>query len=290
MIKANTQYCSCIEFDEKKTKGVPRTYKVKKGSVCSDVLNRQAHINSWCCLFKRWQDYIGSNIIKNDIQLYTLMAKNPMEYYQQVYPWGDYGWFGPFDTEEDAIAAARKQIEENYHVWDVNWKTAVKTDTSTYETRSILGIIGGFNIHGHTLNRDGNICSAITYSSSKKVKNILDVDNKLVDLWIWEVDGDNNFGLCGLNNTYSSGSKIDCYNFTEINDYDEFCGNNNYDRTIDNTNNGCWCCGNYSGLVTKYDLISNNGLIDIGPCGNPYQSDKRNGRFKKYDKSIGAIP
>jgi hypothetical protein len=289
-ITANTQYCSCIEFEQKKTKGVAKAYKVKKGSKCSDVLNRQAHINSWCCLFKRWQDYLGSGVIRNDIQLFTLMAKDPRAYYQEVYPWGDYGWFGPFDSEEEAIAAAKKQIEENYYVWDVLWKTTVKTDEDVFERRAIPGIVGGFNVHGHTLNRDGNICSAITYSSTKHIKSILDVDNKMVDLWIWEVDGDNNTGLCGLNNTYSNASRMDCYNFTELNDYEEFCGNNEYDRTIENANTGCWCCGNYSGLVTKYDLIRNNGLIDIGPCGNPYQSDKRNGRFKKFDKSVGAIP
>ena len=83
-ITANTQYCSCIEFEQKKTKGVAKAYKVKKGSKCSDVLNRQAHINSWCCLFKRWQDYLGSGVIRNDIQLFTLMAKDPRAYYQEV--------------------------------------------------------------------------------------------------------------------------------------------------------------------------------------------------------------
>jgi hypothetical protein len=287
---SNVKYCSCIEFDAKKTKGIARAYPIPTNKKCSDVLNKQAHINSWCCFFKRWQDYLGSNIIKNDIQLFTLMAKNPLEYKQEIYPWGDYGWFGPFSNENDALAAANKQIEENYFVWDIIWKTKIKIAEDTYQERAVPGLIGGFNIHGHTLNRDTNICSAITYSSTKTVKNILDVDNKLVDLWIWEVDGDNNLGLCGWNNPYSNSSRMDCYNFVEINDYDEFCNNNTYDKTMDNTNYGCWCCGNYTGLTTKYDLIMNNYSIDIGPCGNPYQSDKRNGRFKKFDKTIGLIP
>jgi hypothetical protein len=289
-IRADTQYCSCIEFESKKTKGTPKVYQIKRGKKCSDVLNRQAHINSWCCLFKRWQDYIGNNIVKNDIQLFSMMASDPDSYYQKVYPWGDYGWFGPFDNEDEALKAANKQIEENYNVWDVLWKTTIKKSEGVYEPRSIFGIIGGFNIHGHTLNRDGNICAAITYSSSKTVKNIVDKDGRLVDLWIWEVDGDNNLGLCGLNNSYSNSSRIDCYSFTEINNFEEFCNNNDYDKTIENVNTGCWCCGNYTGLNSKYDLITNNGQFDIGPCGNPYQSDKRNGRFKKYDKSTGALP
>lgn len=289
-VRSNIQYCSCIEFTTKKTKGVVKAYPVKKGSKCSEVLKRQAHINSWCCFFKRWQDYLGSDIIKNDLQLFTLMAKSPAEYNQQIYPWGDFGWFGPYDSEEEALAAGNKQIEENYYVWDILWKTTIKTDTNVYEVRSIPGIVGGFNVHGHTLNRDGNICSAITYSSSKTVKNILDDNGKLVDLWIWEVDGDNNFGLCGWNNTYSNGSRMDCYNFLELNNSDYFCENNEYDHTVNNTNNGCWCCGSYSGLTDKLDLLRANSIVNIGPCGNPYQSDKRNGRFGKYDKTIGAIP
>lgn len=284
---SNKQYCSCIEFDTKKTRGTVKVYEIKKGVKCSDVLNRQAHINSWCCFFKRWQDYLGSTLIKNDIQLFTMMAKDPDTYFQKIYPWGDYGWFGPFETKEEAIEVGNRQIERNYDVWDVLWRTTFKVGENDYESRNIPGIVGGFNIHGHTLNRDGNICSAITYSSSKYVKNIIDVDGKLVDLWVWEVDGDNNIGLCGLNNTYSNASRKDCYGFTGLNESDEFCLKNDYDSTFLNTNNHCWCCGNYSGLETKYDLISNSGKIDIGPCGNPYQSDKRNGRFKKYDDRNG---
>jgi len=194
-VTSNVKYCSCIEFNNKKTKGVAKTYPIPSGLKCSDFLNKQAHINSWCCLFKRWQDYLGSTVIRNDIQLFTLMAKNPLEYKQEVYPWGDFGWFGPYENEKEALEAANKQIDENYFVWNITWKTKIKLSDNTYQERDVPGIIGGFNIHGHTLNRDTNICPAITYSSSKSVKNIVDSNGDMVDLWIWEVDGDNNLGL-----------------------------------------------------------------------------------------------
>ena len=292
-IVINENYCSCIEFDQKGGRGTPAVYSVRVGQKCSSVLPYQAHINSWCCLYSRWKDYLGEEI-KSDIDLFQRMVIDPDKYNQKIYPWGDYGWFGPFTTKEEAIQAANKQITENYLFWYVEWKAQLKVKNDNgaevFDTRNVPGIVGGFNIHGHTLNRDGEYCSAITYSSSKYVRNLKNKDGHLVDMWIWEVDGDNNKGTCGWKNSKTKASKINCSSFIGLNDYTEFCNENDYDPTFRNTNTGCWCCGNYVNMTTKLDLIQNRNTLNIGPCGNPYQSDKRNGRFKKYDTKSGSSP
>jgi hypothetical protein len=294
MITSSTEnYCSCIEFESKGGKGTPKVYSVRRGEKCSSVLPLQAHINSWCCLYSRWKDYLGEEIT-SDIDLFQRMAIDPDRYNQKVYPWGDYGWFGPYDTKEEAIAAANRQITENYLFWYVNWKTKIKikndNDETIYDTRNIPGIIGGFNIHGHTLNRDGDFCSATTYSSNKNIRSLKNKDGVFVDLWIWEVDGDNNTGTCGWKNTKTKASKMNCFSFSSLNEYTEFCNKNDYDATFNNNNNACWCCGSYSNLTSKLDLIKITTGLNIGPCGNPYQSDKRNGRFGRYDTRPGSSP
>ena len=168
-------YCSCIEFGEKGSKGKAVVYTVNAGQKCSSVLSYQAHINSWCGLYRRWKDYLGESV-KTDLDLFKMMAFDPDTYNQKIYPWGDYGWFGPFRTEEEALQAANTQIKENYLYWNVDWQTRIKIKDSSgkkvYETRTIPGIVGGFNFHGHTLNRDGDFCSAITYSSDKVVRRM----------------------------------------------------------------------------------------------------------------------
>ena len=290
-INTSENYCSCIEFSAKGSKGTPSVYTVKPGQKCSSVLPRQAHINSWCCLYTRWKDYLGDSV-KSDLDLFKKMAFDPDTYNQKIYPWGDYGWFGPFRTKEEASSAAQNQIKENYLFWNTQWKTSITLmddfGDPKYEKRSVPGIIGGFNFHGHTINRDGDYCGAITYSSEKTVRKMKDKDGMVVDLWIWEVDGDNNLGTCGWKSNTVKVSKMNCYSFMSLNDSDEFCGNNGYDNSLNNNNIGCWCCGNYTNLVTKFDLIKNKNEINIGPCGNPYQSDKRNGRFGRYDTRPGS--
>jgi len=291
---SSEKYCSCIEFSTKGTIGIPVAYKISNAVKCSSILPWQAHINSWCGLFFRWEDFLKDNSIKNEIDLFKKMAYDPEAFNQKIYPWGDYGWFGPFDSEDQAINAARKQINENYLVWSVVWKTRIDTSEleqdSKYEVRSIPGIIGGFNIHGHTLNRDGDFCNSITYSSNKYFRRLHDKNGNDMDLWIWEVDGDNTENTCGWKSQKMKSTKMDCYSYIPLDSSDQFCNNNRHDPTANNNNTGCWSCGNYSNLQTKLDLITNKNEINIGPCGNPFQSDKRNGRFKKYDTRPGSLP
>jgi len=277
-------YCSCIEPQSIGSKGTAGIYKIPRGKKCSDMLPAQAHLNNWCCFYKRWQNVLGNNIIPNDTSLFGLMAKDPKTYNQQIYPWGDMGWFGPFDTQEEAKSAVEKQIFENYSFWDVLWRPMVKIAAESYEQRDIYGVVGGFNIHGQTLNRDGQTCGAVTYYSGKKIQNIIDKTGKNVTLWIWEVDGDNKLGTC-------VSDKNECYRYSTVINKQNFCQNNEKDLTFGNNNYGCWCCGNYVNLTSVDDLYNNPFSINIGPCGNPFQSDKRNGRgkFDKYDNRPGGV-
>ena len=74
-INTSENYCSCIEFVGKGSRGTPAVYTVKPGQKCSSVLPRQAHINSWCCLYTRWKDYLGDSV-KSDLDLFKKKVLN----------------------------------------------------------------------------------------------------------------------------------------------------------------------------------------------------------------------